>query len=56
VPPLLLSVTLGFLLAWLSCLLLYRYRLDHHFTAPTLVFVALGTIYTVLLSTFVFPS
>lgn len=56
VPPLLLSVSLGLGLAWLSCLALYRLRLDHNIGQPTVFFLALSVVYAVLLSTFVFPS
>jgi hypothetical protein len=55
-PPLLLSGILGLLLAWLTLIALYRWRLDHYIEAPTVVFLALSVIYTVILSTFVIPS
>jgi ABC-type uncharacterized transport system permease subunit len=55
-PPLFLSGILGLLLAWLTLIAVYRLRLNQHIEAPTLAFLALTVIYTVLLSTFVIPS
>ncbi len=55
-PPLLLASMLGFAGAWLTTLLLNRYRLSRFFANPPLVFLALAVIYTVVLGTFVIPS
>lgn len=42
-------------LAWATALLLNRLRWTRHFTAPTLVFLAIVAIYTVLIGTFIIP-
>ena len=55
-PPLLLSVLLGLFLAWLSLMALYRFKIDRYIEDPKVAFLSLSVIYTVLLSTFVFPS
>lgn len=52
-PPLLVAVTLGTVAAILTAVLLNRIRLSRYFFYPPLVFLALFTIYTVLLGTFV---
>ncbi len=52
-PPLLVAVTLGTVAAILTAILLNRIRLSRYFFYPPLVFLALFTIYTVLLGTFV---
>ena len=52
-PPLLAAVTLGTVAAILTAILLNRIRLSRYFFYPPLVFLALFTIYTVLLGTFV---
>jgi hypothetical protein len=55
-PPLLIASLLGFTMAWLSGLLLNRYRLSRLFFYPPLVLLALTVIYTVIIGTFVIPS
>jgi hypothetical protein len=47
---------LGIFLAWLSGLVLNRYRLSRFFFYPPLVLLALAVIYTVIIGTFVIPS
>jgi hypothetical protein len=54
-PPLLIASILGALAAWLSVMLLNRYRLSRFLYYPPLIFVALVVIYTVLIGTFVIP-
>ena len=55
-PPLLIASGIGFLGAWLTALLLNRYRLSRLFFYPPLVQLALAVIYTVIIGTFVIPS
>jgi hypothetical protein len=55
-PPLLIAALLGFVAAWLTALLLNRYRLSRSFFYPPLVLLALAVIYTVLIGSFVIPS
>jgi uncharacterized protein DUF1656 len=55
-PPLLIAAIVGVLLATLSGHLLNRYRLSHHFFYPPLVMLAMMTIYTVLIGTFIIGS
>jgi hypothetical protein len=55
-PPLLIAATIGFAAAWLTAVLLNRYRLSRFFYYPPLVQLALAVIYTVILGTFVIPS
>jgi hypothetical protein len=55
-PPLLIAAMLGVLAAWVTVLLLVRYRLSRYFYQPPLIFVALVVIYTGLIGTFVVPS
>ena len=52
-PPLLVAAILATIAAVLTALLLNRIRLSRYFFYPPLVFLALFTIYTVLLGTFV---
>ncbi|MEE4161634.1 MAG: DUF1656 domain-containing protein [Woeseiaceae bacterium] len=54
--PLMVAGAVGLVLARLTGSLLNRLRLARWFAHPPLVFVALSVIYTVLLSTFVFPG
>jgi len=54
-PPLLIAGILGVTAAVLTAILLNRYRLSRYFFYPPLVFVALATIYTVLIGTFIIP-
>jgi len=51
-PPLLLAGTLGALAAWLTVMLLNRYRLSRFFYYPPMIFVALAVIYTGVIGTF----
>ena len=55
-PPLLIAALLGVILAWLTAMLLNRYRLSRFFYYPPLVFLAIFAIYTVLIGTFILPS
>ena len=55
-PPLLVAAIIGVLLAALSGRLLNRYRLSRHFFYPPLVMLAMMTIYTVLIGTFIIGS
>ena len=55
-PPLLIAATLGVLGAILSARLLNRYRLSRHFFYPPLVMLAMMTVYTVLIGTFIIGS
>ena len=55
-PPLLIASLLGIFLAWLSGLVLNRYRLSRFFFYPPLVLLALAVIYTVIIGTLVIPS
>jgi len=55
-PPLLIAAMLGFVAAWLTALMLNRYRLSRFFSYPPLVLLALSVIYTVIIGTFVIPS
>jgi len=55
-PPLLIAAMIGFMAAWLTALVLNRYRLSRFFFYPPLVLLALGVIYTVIIGTFVIPS
>ena len=54
-PPLLLAAMTGVVLAWLTVMLLNRYRLSRFFAYPPVVFVALAIIYTGLIGTFLIP-
>ena len=55
-PPLLIAATLALVAAWITALLLNRYRLSRFFFYPPLVHLALVAIYTVIIGTFVIPS
>jgi hypothetical protein len=55
-PPLLIAAMLGFVAAWLTALVLNRYRLSRFFFYPPLVLLGLAVIYTVIIGTFVIPS
>ncbi len=54
-PPLLLAGLLGAVLAWLTVMLLNRYRLSRFIYYPPLVFLAMAVIYTGLIGTFFIP-
>jgi hypothetical protein len=54
-PPLLIAGVLGVLAAWLTALLLNRYRVSRFFWYPPLVFLALTMVYTILASSFIVP-
>ena len=54
-PPLLLASILGVVLAWLTAMLLNRYRLSRFFAYPPVVFIALAIIYTGLVGTLLIP-
>ena len=55
-PPMLIAGLLGTATAWLTAMLLNRYRLSRFFAYPPLVFLALAVIYTLALGTFVIPA
>lgn len=55
-PPLLLAGFLGTAGAWLTALLLNRYRLSRFFSNPPLVFLALAVIYTIALANSAIPA
>jgi hypothetical protein len=55
-PPMLLAALLGSAAAWVSALLLNRYRLSRFFAYPPLVLLALAIIYTLAIGTFIIPA
>ena len=55
-PPLLVAGILALALSWITAAILNRLRISRFFYYPPLVYVALLVIYTIVLSTFVFPS
>ena len=55
-PPMLIAALLGTAAAWITAMLLNRYRLSRFFAYPPLVLLALAVTYTVLLATFVIPG
>lgn len=55
-PPMLIAALVGTSGAWLTALLLNRYRLSRFFAYPPLVFLALAVIYTIAFGTFVLPA
>jgi uncharacterized protein DUF1656 len=54
-PPLLIAGMLGLFAAWLTAILLNRYRLSRFFYNPPLIFMALAIIYTVLFGFIIIP-
>ena len=52
-PPLLVASLFGAIATAITIRLLNRYRLARHFFYPPLVFLALMTIYTVIIGTFI---
>jgi hypothetical protein len=55
-PPMLIAGLLATGAAWLTAMLLNRYRLSRFFAYPPLVFLALAVIYTLIFGTFVIPA
>jgi len=55
-PPLLVAAVFGILLAALTAKLFNRHRWSRHFFYPPLVMLAMMTIYTVLIGTFIIGS
>ena len=55
-PPMLIAGLAGSASAWLTALLLNRYRLSRFFAYPPLVFLALAVIYSIALGTFVIAA
>jgi hypothetical protein len=55
-PPMLIAALLGTAAAWVTAMLLNRYRLSRFFAYPPLVFLALAVIYTLAIGTFVIPG
>jgi hypothetical protein len=54
-PPLLIAGILGVVAAWVTIMLLNRYRLSRFIYNPPLIFFALAIIYTGLIGTFLIP-
>lgn len=52
-PPTLIVMAIALLLAWLTAVLLNKTRWSRFFYSPTLVFLSMVAIYSVLLGTFV---
>ena len=55
-PPLLVAGLLAMFAMWFTAVVFNRLRLSRYFFYPPLVYFALLTIYTVLISTFIVPS
>ncbi len=55
-PPMLIAGLLGTAAAWLTAMLLNRYRLSRFFSYPPLVFLALAVVYTIAVGTYVIPA
>jgi hypothetical protein len=55
-PPMLLAGLLGSAAAWVSTLLLNRYRLSRFFAYPPLVLLALAVLYTLAIGTYLIPA
>ena len=55
-PPMLFDAVLGLAAAWLTALLLNRFRLSQYFYHPPLVLIALTVIYAGLFSIFLLPG
>lgn len=54
-PPLLVVATLALVLAWITSIVLNRLRWSRFFSSPTLVFMAMSAIYTVLIGKLLIP-
>lgn len=54
-PPLLVVATLAIILAWITSIILNRLRWTRLFSSPTLVFMAMSAIYTVLIGKLLIP-
>lgn len=54
--PMLIAGLLGSAAAWISTLLLNRYRLSRFFAYPPLVLLALAVLYTLAVGTFLIPA
>ena len=54
--PMLIAGLLGSAAAWVSTVLLNRYRLSRFFAYPPLVLLALAIIYTLAIGTFIIPA
>ncbi len=55
-PPMLIAGLIGTAAAWLTAMLLNRYRLSRYFAYPPLVFLALAVVYTIAVGTYVIPA
>jgi len=55
-PPMLLAGLLGSAAAWISTLLLNRYRLSRFFAYPPLVLLALAVLYTLAIGTYLIAA
>lgn len=55
-PPMLLAGLLGSAAAWVSTLLLNRYRLSRFFAYPPLVLLAMAVLYTLAIGTYLIPA
>ena len=54
-PPMLLAAIPGVAAAWLTAVLLNRYRLSRFFVYPPLIFLALSVLYTSLIGALWIP-
>ena len=54
-PPLLIASILGVVTAWMTVMLLNRYRLSRFFYYPPMIFVALAAVYTGIIGTLLIP-
>lgn len=54
-PPLMIASILGVIAAWITAMLLNRFRLARFFFYPPLVYVALAVLYTGLVSNLFLP-
>jgi len=55
-PPMLIAGLLGTVAAWLTAMLLNRFRLSRFLAYPPLVFLALAVVYTIAVGTYVIPA
>lgn len=54
-PPLLVVASLALILAWITAKALNRFRWSRFFATPTLVFLAITTLYALVIGTFIIP-
>ncbi|MFV0298549.1 MAG: DUF1656 domain-containing protein [Hyphomicrobiaceae bacterium] len=53
IPPFLVAAALALILAWLTSIMLNRHRWTRFIAAPSVVFLSVTAIYTVLIGTFI---